>query len=144
GVLGMFGDVVRGAVVGRDQFTERTEAGGDLLEHGPVPRPSRYLLFQPRHAQPGRPPDRAAVERHVPGDGFQQARLAAAVAADERDAFPGVDAKVRVLEERQMTERKVSLLKMKNRHSEQVTARIVSRTLEDRCSLYSRPLSRSR
>ena len=49
-----------------------------------------------------------------PAIDFQQAGLAGAVAADERDALAGLDAQVRVLEERQVPEGEVSLLEVKH------------------------------
>ena len=54
--------------------------------------------------RPGLAPDRPGVERDFAGDGLQQARLAAAVAADERDPLARLDPQVGVLEERQVPE----------------------------------------
>ena len=56
---------------------------------------------QLRHA-----PDHAVVGRSGPGDDAQQAALAGAVAADQRDLVAGVEAEVDVIEQRDVTVRK--------------------------------------
>ena len=65
-----------------------------------------------RDAQAGGAPDRPVVERHVARERFQQARLAGAVAADERDALAGVDAEIRAFEKGHVAEGKRPLLEM--------------------------------
>ncbi len=91
----------RRVVIARDERAELAEARRDLVEHRAIGR-AWHLLVEPRHAQAGRAPDRARVGRLFAGYDPQQRRLARAVAADQADALAGLDAQVRVLEERQM------------------------------------------
>ncbi len=94
GVSGL-GDSHRRLVVLGDERAELAETGRDLVEHGAIAG-AGHVLVEPR-----RPGGRARA-RSCPrpaafaGDDPQQARLAGAVAADERDALAGLDAQVRV------------------------------------------------
>jgi hypothetical protein len=112
-VLGHFGG---GVMVGRDDLAKRAEPGRHLVEHGAIRRAARYFLLQPRHAEAGGPPDRPLVEGDLAGNRLQQARLAAAVPADERDPLAGLDPKVGVFEQGQVAKGKMSLLEMKDGH----------------------------
>ena len=114
GVVRILGQVGRGVMVRGDDLAELAEAGRHLVEDGAVAGATGNFLLEPRDPKARRPPDRPLVERDVAGDGLQQARLAAAVAADQRDPLAGLDAQVGVLEERQMPEGEMSLLEMKD------------------------------
>ena len=143
----MFGHLDRGVMVGGDELAKRPEPGRHLVEHGTVRRAARpafaakrlrrglaiarlglpaggggHLLLQPRHPEAGSPPDRPPVERDFAGNRLQQAGLAAAVAADERDPLAGLDPQIGVFEQGQVAKGKMPLLEMKDRHSLQVTA----------------------
>ena len=114
GVVRVLGQVGRGVMVGGDDFAERAETGRDFVEDRAIAGAAGHFLLETRDAKARGPPDRPLVERDLAGDGLQQARLAAAVAADERDPFARLDAQVGVLEERQMAEGEMPLLKMKD------------------------------
>ena len=57
------------------------------------------LLADLGHAGAGRQPDLAAIEADLTGDGAQQRALAGAVAADEADPPPRVDAQLRPVQQ---------------------------------------------
>ena len=99
------GDLARHVVVLRDERPELPQPGRDLVEDGAV-RCRRHVLIETRHAQPRRPPDRSAVGRDLAGNHLEQARFARPVAADQADALPRLDPEARILEERQVAERK--------------------------------------
>src|SRR5258708_28639363 len=104
-------------VVGGDERAQRPKPRRHFVEDRAVARGGRHFLIEPRDAQPGRAPDRAAVQRNLAGNGLQKTGLAAAVAADERNPLSRLDAQVRVLEERQMAEGEMALLKVKEGHA---------------------------
>ena len=98
-------------VVRGHELAERAQSARHLVEDGPIPGVAggvvvvrQHVLLEPRDAQAGRAPDRSGVGRGLARDHFQQARLARAVAADERDALARLDAKIGRLEKRQVTE----------------------------------------
>ena len=88
-------------VVG-DQRAQFTEAARDLLEHGSL-FSAGHVLVQPRDAHARAAPDRSGVRRDLSGNDFQEAGLAGAVAADERNALTGLDPQIGGVEERQVT-----------------------------------------
>ena len=114
GVVRVFGQVGRGVMVGGDDVPERAQTGRDFVEDRTIAGATWHFLLEARDAKARGPPDRPLVGRDLAGDGLQQARLAAAVAADERDPFARPDAQVGVLEERQMADGEMSLLKMED------------------------------
>ena len=99
------GDLPGNVVILRDERAELSEPRGHFIEHRAIRRTGNVLI-EPGHAEPGRPPDRSPVGRHVSGDHLEEARLACPVAADEADPLARVDAQAGVLEEGQMAERK--------------------------------------
>ena len=67
-----------------------TKTFGDLVEDS-AGADERHVLIEPRHSNPRRAPDGATVRGHLAADDLEQARLAGAVAANERDTLTGVD-----------------------------------------------------
>src|SRR5207244_12810877 len=91
---------------------------GDDLEDRPVGG-QRHVLFKPRDAQTGLPPDGTAgsgIRRQLAADDFEKSRLAAAIASDDRHALARVHLQRRFVQERQMAKRDRHAVKRKKRH----------------------------
>jgi hypothetical protein len=104
GLVVCLGHPHRHAVVLGDERPEGAESFGNLVEDHPIAG-ARDVLFEAGDPQSRRPPCRAGVRKRFARDHLQQARLACAVAADERDPLAGFDAQIGVLEERKMAVR---------------------------------------
>ena len=65
---------------------------------------ARNVLVEPGDPAAWRTPDRPHIRRNVARQDLEEAGLAGAVAADERDPLPWLDEQVRPLEQRQVAE----------------------------------------
>jgi hypothetical protein len=98
-----FGTERRAKIVILDQILgERAQTPGDCVEDI-QPRVKRGLLGHVGNARAGLQPQRPVVQRTETGQHPQQARLAAAVASDQREPFAVVDLQFGAIEQRDMT-----------------------------------------
>jgi hypothetical protein len=83
-----------------------------------------HVLGKARDPQAGRPPDAALVRVQLAGDDAQQGRFAGAVATDQGQPLPRLDAQAGALEQREMAEGEGNLVEGQQGHTGQrVTAR---------------------
>ena len=87
---------MRQVVIFGQATAQLAQAAGDDFENGLLGI-RRHFLFEMGDAQSFHAPDFSLVRRRHAGDGAKQRRLAGAVAADQTDAFAGVDLKVDIL-----------------------------------------------
>ena len=103
-------------MVFEQDLLQRAQACCDRFEHR-MPRLELRLLRNEADAQIRRAPDRAVVEGVAAGNDFEERRLAAAVAADQRDALAGVEREIGVIEERRIAKGEGRPVQRDERHA---------------------------
>ncbi len=96
---------------------ERAEAFAHHFGDGSIRR-QRHILNEPRHARAWLPPHRAAIGRQLAGDDLNQRRLAAAIAADDRNAFTGINLEPHIVKKRNVAVGVRDVLECNERHAE--------------------------
>src|SRR5207237_10875191 len=76
----------------------------------------RHVLLEPRDAQRWLTPDRSCVGGELAADNLQERRLAAAVAADDRQALARLDLERDAVEQREVAERDRHVVQDNERH----------------------------
>ncbi|MGF6815244.1 hypothetical protein OKW33_002050 [Paraburkholderia atlantica] len=106
GAFRRIGELMRDRVVFVEQRARLGETGGDRFEHGVV-GVELGLLRHVDRAQVLLTRDEAVVGFGQIGDDLQQRRLACAVAPDQPDALARFEREIRVIEQRDVTEREL-------------------------------------
>ena len=102
-VIGIrLGQLVRQMMVGGDDLVQLAQAFRHRVEHRGFGIQHR-LLAHVTDARAGLTPHDAVVQMRLPGQHFQQAGLAAAVAADQADALALVELKIHVVQQGDVT-----------------------------------------
>ena len=106
----------RGVVIRGHERRQVAEALGHHVEHRVV-RVERHILHQPRHLHAGVTPHDALVGRQLAAHDLHQRGLAAAVAANQGKAFPGLDLQGHVVEQGQVAVGVGDMVEGQQRHS---------------------------
>ena len=113
GQIAVFGNQM---VIAREQGTEIAEALRDDVEHAAA-RVLRHFLRELRDAHAALHAHLAIVGFDLTGEQAQQRRLAFAVAADDADAFVGLDRQIDLFEQQRTTDAVVDALKLQQWHA---------------------------
>ena len=96
-------------------LVELAEAFADHGRNRSVRR-QRHVLDEPGDPHAGLAQHHAGIRRQIAAENLQQRRLAAAVAADHRNALPRIDLEVGFIEQWQMSKREGNTVERNERH----------------------------